>query len=71
MNPDDLLLQLLKEWEATPEGPERLKAFRCAIEALDAEFQVKEDEPGVVYAWTANRVFVWREGEGWTESRQL
>jgi hypothetical protein len=56
---------------ATPkDSPERLEALRRALQTLDEEFQVKEDEPGVVYAWNADRVFVWREAGGWNESRE-
>jgi hypothetical protein len=69
---DDPLVQRLKKWEATPkDSPERLEALRRELQTLDEEFQVKEDEPGVVYVWNADRVFVWREAEGWNESRRL
>jgi hypothetical protein len=69
---NDPLMQRLQEWETTPkDSPERLEAFRRALQTLDEEFQVKEDEPGVVYVWNADSVFVWREAEGWNESRRL
>jgi hypothetical protein len=69
---NDSLVQRLNEWEATSkDSPGRLETLRRALQTLDEEFQVKEDEPGVVYVWNADRVFVRREAEGWNESRRL
>jgi hypothetical protein len=73
---NDLLEQLLIVWAATDKdstGRPDLEMFEHGLQVLDAEFQVKIEKPDVetIYAWTANRVFVWRENEGWKESLEL